>query len=84
MAFGAKVVAAGLIAGAVMVSAAPAFAATDDPAVDNDATRRARITVFPRYENPGPNAERRCESWLQKEYRVSGTVVTPQMRCYWR
>ena len=48
---------------------------------------RADSTEFPRTDNlgyPGPNAVRQCASWLQPEYRLSGTVVTPQMRCWWQ
>jgi hypothetical protein len=44
-------------------------------------------TEFPRTDNlgfPGPNAVRQCVSWLRTEYRPSGTVVTPQMRCWWQ
>ena len=48
---------------------------------------RLDSTEFPRSDNlgyPGPNAVRQCVSWLQPEYRLSGTVVTPQMRCWWQ
>jgi len=44
-------------------------------------------TEFPRSDNlgfPGRNAVRQCVSWLRTEYRPSGTVVTPQMRCWWQ
>jgi hypothetical protein len=44
-------------------------------------------TEFPRTDNlgyPGPNAVRQCVSWLATEHRLSGTVVTPQMRCWWQ
>ena len=58
-----------------------AFAATDR---DLSAQRRPRITVYPRPSYPGPYATRHCDSWLEKEYRVSGTVVVPRMRCFWR
>jgi hypothetical protein len=47
---------------------------------------RLDSTEFPRSDNlgyPGRNAVRQCVSWLQPEYRPSGTVVTPQMRCWW-
>ncbi|HZP76905.1 MAG TPA: hypothetical protein VFB45_12240 [Pseudolabrys sp.] len=46
--------------------------------------RRAttRIYVYPRRE-PGPNSKRICQSWLAREYRVSGPVIVPQMRCWW-
>ena len=45
-----------------------------------------RFDVFPRpyrYEWPGPNAQRDCVSWLAPEYRPSGTVIVPRLRCRW-
>ena len=48
--------------------------------------RPARIIIRPRrylYPYPGPSAVRHCTSWLQPEYRPSGTVIVPQMRCWW-
>jgi hypothetical protein len=33
------------------------------------------------YSWPGPGAVRQCVDWYATEYRPSGTVVTPQMRC---
>jgi hypothetical protein len=48
------------------------------------AQRRASITVTPSRSYPGPNATRHCDAWLEKEYRPSGTVVVPRMRCVWR
>ena len=59
---------------------------------------RTQILVYPRYpyrnfhtvyplpypvEYPGPNAVRLCTSNLVQEYRPSGTVVVPRMRCRW-
>jgi hypothetical protein len=56
---------------------------------------RTRITVRPSipatgiypsplpYAYPGPNAVRDCTSWLATEYRPSGTVIVPRMRCWW-
>ncbi|MGH6768575.1 MAG: hypothetical protein ACRECO_06085 [Xanthobacteraceae bacterium] len=41
---------------------------------------------FPRADEisyPGPNAVRQCRSWLAQEYRPSGTVIVPRMRCWW-
>ena len=35
------------------------------------------------YEYPGPNGVRKCVDWYVTEYRPSGTVVTPRMRCRW-
>jgi hypothetical protein len=32
---------------------------------------------------PGPNAVRICNAWYEQEYRPSGTVIVPRMRCYW-
>jgi hypothetical protein len=48
---------------------------------------RHDATEFPRTDNlgyPGRNAVRECRSWLATEHRPSGTVVTPQMRCWWQ
>jgi hypothetical protein len=45
--------------------------------------KRPRVTIYPRRVYPGPNATRQCRSWLTKEYRVSGPVIVPQMRCWW-
>ena len=48
---------------------------------------RLDATEFPRSDNlgyPGRNAVRQCVSWLATEHRPSGTVVTPQMRCWWQ
>jgi hypothetical protein len=45
--------------------------------------KRPHVTIYPRRIYPGPNAKRQCRSWLTKEYRVSGPVIVPQMRCWW-
>ncbi len=47
------------------------------------AKSRPRVTIYPRSIHPGPNSKRHCYSWLAKEYRISGTVVVPRMRCWW-
>lgn len=59
---------------------------------------RTQLWVYPRYpyrtfhtfyplpypiEFPGPNAVRHCVSSLVPEYRPSGTVIVPRMRCWW-
>ena len=44
---------------------------------------RPRITIYPRRYRPGAYAQRYCQSWLAREYRVSGPVIVPQMRCWW-
>jgi hypothetical protein len=46
-------------------------------------TKRPRVTIYRRSVYPRPNAVRQCYSWLATEYRVSGTVIVPQMRCWW-
>ena len=38
----------------------------------------ARITV-----TPNRRLVRECEAWYATEHRLAGTVVTPQMRCWW-
>jgi hypothetical protein len=63
--------------------AAPSWAAAAN-GTDAAAVHRTRITVYPRRAEPGPNAVRHCEAWLQRENRPSGPVLTPQMRCEWR
>jgi hypothetical protein len=45
--------------------------------------KRPRVTIYPRRVYPGPNAKRQCHAWLAQEYRVSGPVIVPQMRCWW-
>jgi hypothetical protein len=45
--------------------------------------KRPRVTIYPRHVYPGPNAKRQCRAWLAQEYRVSGPVIVPQMRCWW-
>jgi hypothetical protein len=45
--------------------------------------KRPRVTIYPRRVYPGPNAKRQCRAWLTQEYRVSGPVIVPQMRCWW-
>jgi hypothetical protein len=59
---------------------------------------RTKIVVRPRYpyrtthslypppydiEYPGPNAHRECTGGFATEYRASGPVVVPRMRCWW-
>jgi len=72
---------------------AQAVAQTVTPAQissDGAAIRRAlvhppaRIRVHPLAQSyPGPDAVRQCASWLAPEFRPSGTVIVPKMRCWW-
>jgi hypothetical protein len=48
---------------------------------------RAYSTTYPvpyKYDYPGRGYVRQCTSWLATEHRVAGTVITPQMRCWWQ
>ena len=48
-----------------------------------NAQRRYR-TISTRLEvYPSSRQVRRCVDWYQIERRPSGTVLTPQMRCWW-
>jgi hypothetical protein len=60
---------------------APALAQDTESAAPKRAP--ARIRVHPLADYPGPNAVRQCTSWLATEYRPSGTVIVPRMRCWW-
>ena len=42
------------------------------------ATRAGRIVIHPR-----PLLYRRCIDWYELQHRPSGTVLYPQMRCWW-
>jgi hypothetical protein len=50
---------------------------------DFAARKRPRVIIYPRRIYPGPYAVRQCRDWLVTEYRVSGPVIVPQMRCWW-
>jgi len=74
------------------VLATAIFAAVSSPAVaanqrDTSAfaqvKRRPHVVIHPRYQRLAPNAKRICRFWLAQEYRPSGTVITPQQRCWW-
>ncbi len=41
---------------------------------------------FPRPDDissPGPGFVRQCRSWLARQYRPGGTVIVPQVHCWW-
>jgi hypothetical protein len=73
--------------GAIPASAQPSVCSDEIsascPAERAARKKRPRVTIYPRHVYPGPNAIRQCRSWLAKEYRVSGPVIVPQMRCWW-
>ena len=75
---------------AVAQNAGAAENATPAPAGDSAAAKPARarpparIRVHPLAQSyPGPDAVRQCTAWLAPEYRPSGTVIVPKMRCWW-
>ena len=78
-------IAVGWLAALVFILGAGTFASAAPAERDQDvaAQPRPHITIHPRHFEPGPNAKRHCRSWLAKQYRVSGTVIVPQMRCWW-
>lgn len=56
---------------------------TDRSSQQFTAESRPHITIRPRHRRLSPNAERHCTAWLAVEHRPSGTVLTPQKRCWW-
>jgi hypothetical protein len=80
----------------LLSSAAVRAADTAGPKAEttwSELSGQTRLRIYPRrrgellpgdyYYYPGPNAVRVCQSWLQREFRLSGPVITPQMRCRW-
>jgi hypothetical protein len=60
-------------------------AAESDSTAPKRAHQPARIRVHPLAQSyPGPDAVRQCAAWLAPEYRPSGTVIVPKMRCWWQ
>ena len=45
---------------------------------ENPPRGRPRIEIYPRRP-----LYRRCVDWYELQYRPSGTVLYPQMRCWW-
>jgi hypothetical protein len=69
-----------LAAPAVLGAERHAAAQTSPIAQPNQPPPYAR----PRIEiNPRPLLYRRCVDWYELQYRPSGTVLYPQMRCWW-
>jgi hypothetical protein len=93
------IVAVGLMAvviGAMLSCAAPANAQSATPLIqraaplssDLSAQRRIRrrgtpIYIYGRSGYLPPTAVRACNAWYEQEYRPSGTVIVPRMRCHW-
>lgn len=66
----------------VFVADAPASAQSrPDEAVKR--STRPRVVIQPHRYRLHANARRECRAQLVQEYRVSGTVIVPQMQCWW-
>jgi hypothetical protein len=80
------IVIVGLAALPVLSTAPRAVAQNDMSAI---AQRGASTLPPPRYArrrieiNPRPLLYRRCVDWYELQNRPSGTVLYPQMRCWW-
>ena len=73
-----------LLGGLCCETASAGEAAPLDASAQARRREPARIVVTPRrYSHPGPRAVRHCTSWLEPDYRPSGTVIVPRMRCWW-
>jgi hypothetical protein len=64
-------------------AAPPAYAQQTSPIAEPSLTTppapaRRRIEI-----NPRPLLYRRCVDWYELQHRPSGTVLYPQMRCWW-
>jgi predicted metal-dependent hydrolase len=58
------------------------------PSSDISAQRRIRrratpIYIYGRSGYLPPTAVRTCNAWYEQEFRPSGTVIVPRMRCVW-
>jgi hypothetical protein len=55
--------------------------------IDATAQSRRRAATRIRVERQNsylpPNAVRECHAWYEQEFRPSGTVIVPRMRCRW-
>jgi hypothetical protein len=76
-----------LAALALSAGAAPAVAQHTSPLAEPSLTTppapppryaRRRIVI-----SPSPLLYRRCIDWYELQHRPSGTVLFPQMRCWW-
>jgi len=69
-----------LTAPAMLGTAPHATAQTSPVAQPNPPPRYARQRIE---INPAPLLHRRCVDWYELQYRPIGTVLYPQMRCWW-
>lgn len=71
---------------AMKADASHKSSATYFSAQERRIVRRAprRVPIYRGSSYPGPNAVRVCNAYYEQEYRPSGTVIVPRMRCTWR
>ena len=74
-----------IISVAVLLSSAPrAQAQQTSPIAEPSLTTPPVAPARRRIEiNPRPLLYRRCLDWYELQHRPSGTVLYPQMRCWW-
>ena len=62
----------------------PAHAQQTSPIAESSLTTLPASPARRRIEiNPRPLLYRRCVDWYELQHRPSGTVLYPQMRCWW-
>jgi hypothetical protein len=77
--FPTKLALAALLIGAASSVRAQQTSPIAEPSLTTPpATRAGRIEIHPR-----PLLYRRCIDWYELQHRPSGTVLYPQMRCWW-
>ena len=75
-----KLALAALLIGAVPIAQAQQTSPIAEPSLTTPpAPRVSRRIVI----NPRPLLYRRCVDWYELQHRPSGTVLYPQMRCWW-
>jgi hypothetical protein len=68
----------------IMALAAPAMLGVAQHAIAQPNQPSPPRYARPRIEiNPRPPLYRRCVDWYELQYRPSGTVLYPHMRCWW-
>jgi hypothetical protein len=66
------------------VNAARSIEATAIEATAQSRRRRAPTQLYiTRDRYLPPTAVRACDAWYEQEFRPSGTVIVPRMRCRW-
>jgi hypothetical protein len=75
-----KLALAALLIGAAPIAQAQQTSPIAEPSLTTPPASRAtrRIEI-----NPRPLLYRRCIDWYELQHRPSGTVLYPQMRCWW-